>query len=602
VNIGLGHNLYFLVIARLRTIAAMNIEIIRRESDTSLPLLERIFHSRGLNEANTQFSLKSLMDIQALKGLDDACDLLVSAINQQQKILILGDFDVDGATSTALAVDALRQMGAQNVSYLVPNRFEFGYGLSVEIVDYAYQHFSPDLIVTVDNGISSFDGVNRAQALGMKVLVTDHHLAADFLPVADAIVNPNQPGCGFASKSACGCAVIFYVMCALRTALIKQGRAADSLPNMAQYLDLVALATVADVVPLDENNRILVEQGLRRIRSGFARPGIQALLQVSKKNPQQLTSKDFGFALGPRLNAAGRMDDMSVGIECLLAQNLDRALMIAQSLDELNQDRKLVEGQMQQEALKHLEQLSVEADGNVSVCLYQAQWHQGVIGLLASRIKEKLYRPVIAFAPAQDGLTDADMASGEFELKGSGRSIPGFHLRDALDLVAKKIPHVLNKFGGHAMAAGLSIKQKYLAEFEAAFEQVSQTLLTPELLVNQVVTDGAPVAQDFNINLARQLRFMAPWGQNFPEPLFDDTFTVINHRLLGVDKNHLKLTLQVPNSHLAVDAILFGIERHGITPAIVVNMLRVHVVFEMDVNEFRGQENVQLIVRHLQVV
>lgn len=580
----------------------MNIEIIRRESDPSLPLLERIFHSRGLNESNTQFSLKSLLDIQALKGLHDACELLMRGVFDQQKILILGDFDVDGATSTALAVDALRQMGAQDVSYLVPNRFEFGYGLSVEIVDYAQQHFSPDLIVTVDNGISSFDGVERAKALGINVLVTDHHLAAESLPAADAIVNPNQPGCEFASKSACGCAVIFYVMCALRAELIKQGHDANRLPNMAQYLDLVALATVADVVPLDENNRILVEQGLRRIRSGYARPGIQALLQVSKKNPPQLTSKDFGFALGPRLNAAGRMDDMSVGIECLLAQNLDRALMIAQSLDELNQDRKLVEGQMQQEALKHLEQLSVHADSKVSVCLYQAQWHQGVIGLLASRIKEKLFRPVIAFAPAQDGLTDAEMADGEFELKGSGRSIPGFHLRDALDLVAKKIPHVLNKFGGHAMAAGLSIKQKYLGEFEQAFEEVAQTLLTPELLVNQVVTDGAPASQDFTINLARQLRFIAPWGQNFPEPLFDETFTVLNHRLLGADKNHLKLTLQVPNSHLAVDAILFGIERHGITPTMVANMRRVHLVFEMDVNEFRGQENVQLIVRHLKAV
>ena len=325
-------------------------------------------------------------------------------------------------------------------------------------------------------------------------------------------------------------------------------------------------------------------------------------MQVSKKNPLQLTSKDFGFALGPRLNAAGRMDDMSVGIECLLAQNIDRALMIAQSLDELNQDRKLVEGQMQQEALKHLEQISVQAGNNVSVCLYQGQWHQGVIGLLASRIKEKLYRPVIAFAPAQEGLTDNEMLEGEFELKGSGRSIPGFHLRDALDLVAKKIPHVLNKFGGHAMAAGLSIKQKHLVEFEQIFETVAQTLLTPELLVNQVITDGAPAPQDFNINTARQLRFVAPWGQNFPEPLFDDVFVVINHRLLGMDKNHLKLTLQVPNSHLAVDAILFGIERHGITPAMITDMQRVHIVFEMDVNEFRGQESVQLIVRHLEAV
>lgn len=580
----------------------MNIEIIRREFDTSLPLLQRIFHSRGLNSENTQFALKGLEDIHALKGMAEACDLLIQVMSAQQKILIVGDFDVDGATSTALAVDALTQLGAHHVNYVVPNRFEYGYGLSVEIVDYAYNTFQPDLIITVDNGISSFDGVARAKELGMKVLVTDHHLAADHLPNADAIVNPNQPGCEFVSKSACGCAVIFYVMCGLRAALIQAGRAPTSLPNMAQYLDLVALATVADVVPLDENNRILVEQGLRRIRSGHARPGIQALLQVSKKSPPQLTSKDFGFALGPRLNAAGRMDDMSVGIECLLSRNPEHALMIAQSLDELNQDRKLVEGQMQQEALSHLEQLSVHAGNKVSVCLYQPQWHQGVIGLLASRIKEKLYRPVIAFAPAQDGLTDAEMASGEFELKGSGRSIPGFHMRDALDLVAKKIPHVLNKFGGHAMAAGLSIQQKHLSEFEQAFEEVAQQLLTPELLINQVITDGPPQAQDFTINTARQLRFMAPWGQNFPEPLFDDTFTVLNHRLLGMDKNHLKLTLQVPNSHLAVDAILFGIERHGITPAMATSMSNVHVVFEMDVNEFSGQETVQLIIRHLEMV
>lgn len=582
----------------------MNIEIKRRDTDPSLPLLQRIFHARGLNEHNTQFSLQSLLDIQALKGLDEATKRIVQAIELQQKILILGDFDVDGATSTALAVDALRLFGAQHVDYLVPNRFEFGYGLSVEIVDYAYTHFKPDLIITVDNGIASFDGVDQANQYGMDVIITDHHLAAgtseDDLPNAQAIVNPNQPGCEFASKSACGCAVVFYVMCAVKTALAKQG--VSSLPNMAQYLDLVALATVADVVPLDENNRTLVEQGLRRIRSGHARVGIQALLQVAKKQPTQLTSKDFGFALGPRLNAAGRMDDMSVGIECLLASDAAKALMIANALDELNQDRKLVEGQMQQEALSFLEKIDLNQSSRNSVCLYQAGWHQGVIGLLASRIKEKLYRPVIAFAPAQDGLIDAEMASGEFELKGSGRSIPGFHLRDALDLVAKRIPHVLKKFGGHAMAAGLSIQQKHLAEFEQVFEDVASQLLTPELLVNQVISDGAPNPSEYDINLARQLRFIAPWGQNFPEPLFDDTFQVLNHRLLGADKNHLKLTLQIPNSHQAVDAILFGIERHGLTPVEIANFKQVHLVFEMDVNEFRGNSSVQLIIRHLNTV
>ena len=581
----------------------MNIEITRRQVDLSLPLLQRIFHARDLNEANTRFSLQSLLDINALKGLDKAVGRLSLAIENDEPILIVGDFDVDGATSTALAVDALTQLGAKHVSYVVPNRFEYGYGLSVEIVEYAYKQFKPNLIVTVDNGIASFDGIERANQLGMDVIVTDHHLAAGSteadLPQAYAIVNPNQPGCEYASKSACGCAVIFYVMCALRTALAKKN-GEHLYPKMAQYLDLVALATVADVVPLDENNRTLVEQGLRRIRSGHARVGIQALLQVAKKTPAQLTSKDFGFALGPRLNAAGRMDDMSVGIECLLSNNPDHALMIAQSLDELNQDRKLVEGQMQQEALSILDQLSLTTAFTKSVCLYQANWHQGVIGLLASRIKEKLYRPVIAFAPAKDGLSDFEMRDGEFELKGSGRSIPGFHLRDALDLVAKRIPHVLTKFGGHAMAAGLSIKQKHLAEFQRVFEQVADELLTPELLVNQVVTDGAPLPNEYNINLARQLRFMAPWGQNFPEPLFDETFKVANYRLLGADKNHLKLTLQVPNSHQLVDAILFGIDRHGISAASLSQLQNVHIVFEMDVNEFRGESNVQLIVRHLQ--
>lgn len=582
----------------------MNIQITRRETDPSLPLLQRIFHARDLNEANTQFSLQSLLDINALKGLDKAVERLIRAIENDEHILIVGDFDVDGATSTALAVDALTQLGAKHVSYVVPNRFEYGYGLSVEIVNYAYQQFKPNLIVTVDNGIASFDGVDRANELGVDVIVTDHHLAAGNtevdLPKAYAIVNPNQPGCAFASKSACGCAVLFYVMCALRSALAKK-YGDQHYPKMAQYLDLVALATVADVVPLDENNRTLVEQGLRRIRSGYARVGIQALLQVAKKNPAQLTSKDFGFALGPRLNAAGRMDDMSVGIECLLSNNPDHAFMIAQSLDELNQDRKLVEGQMQQEALSILDQISIASDQNKSVCLYQANWHQGVIGLLASRIKDKLYRPVIAFAPAQDGLTDAEMCNGEFELKGSGRSIPGFHLRDALDLVAKRIPHVLQKFGGHAMAAGLSIKQKHLKEFEQTFEAVANELLTPELLINQVITDGAPLPNEYDINLARQLRFIAPWGQNFPEPLFDDTFKVANYRLLGADKNHLKLTLKVPNSHQLVDAILFGIDRHGINALSLSQLQNVHIVFEMDVNEFRGESNVQLIVKNIEV-
>jgi len=399
----------------------------------------------------------------------------------------------------------------------------------------------------------------------------------------------------FPSKSACGCAVIFYVLCALRAHMINQGIDGNSLPNMAGYLDLVALASVADVVPLDNNNRIIVEQGLRRIRSGFGRPGIQALLKVAKKNAAQLTSKDFGFALGPRLNAAGRMDDMSIGIECLLSANEVDAESAAQLLDDLNSARKQVETGMQAQALAELDQLPVEQVNQASsLCLFRESWHQGVIGLLASRLKEKYYRPVIIFAPAQEG----DL-SPQAELKGSGRSIPGFHLRDALDLVAKRIPHALSKFGGHAMAAGLSINRQHLDEFIQCFETVTQDLLTPELLVNEVVSDGLPAPLDFTINMARQLRFIAPWGQNFPEPLFDGLFNVLNYRLLGADKNHLKLTLQHPLGGPALDGILFGIERHGLLPDSLMALRQVHIVFEMDVNEFRGNESVQLIIRHI---
>jgi len=570
----------------------MSVQIQRRPSDASLPLVDRILQGRGLTRDALAYSLNGLADFSSLKDIEKAAQLLADAIAQKKRILIVGDFDVDGATSTALAVDCLQKMGASWVHYLVPNRFEYGYGLSTPIVDLAQKEYQPDLLVTVDNGISSFEGVARAKELGMQVLVTDHHLAADSLPNADAIVNPNQPNCKFPSKNACGCAVIFYVCCALRRHLIKQGASQESLPNMANYLDLVSLATVADVVPLDDNNRILVEQGLRRIRKGVARPGIQSLLKVAKKNQSQLTSKDFGFALGPRLNAAGRMDDMSIGIDCLLAQDPDRAYSIAQTLDELNQDRKQVEGGMQQEALAQLNKLPLDdIQAANSLCLYQADWHQGVIGLLASRLKEKFYRPVIVFAPA-----DEAAVGDEKEVKGSGRSIPGFHLRDALDLVAKRLPHVLSKFGGHAMAAGLSIKKKHIEEFKVVFEEVASQLLTEDLLINVLMTDGAPAPQDFNVNMARELRFVAPWGQNFPEPLFDAQFEVVNFRLLGSEKNHLKLTLQDPVSQQVYDGILFNLERHDID---VNNLSRVHVVFEMDVNEFRGQENLQLMIRHL---
>lgn len=587
----------------------MTIHIKRRETNRDLPIIERVLQSRGISADGLNFPLKELADYRSLKGVDEAVSLLHEAIESQQRIVIIGDFDADGATSTALAVDALRQLGADWVHYLVPNRFEFGYGLSSAIAQLACEQYKPDLLVTVDNGISSFEGIETAHELGMKVIVTDHHLAADSLPNADAIVNPNQPDCSFPSKAACGCAVIFYVMCALRAHRMDLGDEAAKNLNMAQYLDLVALATVADVVPLDRNNQIMVEQGLRRIRAGQARPGIQALLQVAKRQAPLLTSKDFGFALGPRLNAAGRMDDMSIGIECLLSKEFARAVHIAETLDELNQDRKSVEGQMQKEALKILEATNLsdekhQADEHDQAvyCLYHPQWHQGVVGLLASRIKEKMFRPVIAFAPASDDVTDEALANGEFEIKGSGRSIPGFHMRDALDLVAKKIPHVLQKFGGHAMAAGLSIQQKHLQAFQSCFEQVAREIMTEDMLVNVITSDGEPLANEYSIDVARQLKFVAPWGQNFPEPIFDGEFDVINHRLLGSEKNHLKLTLASKNNHRYLDGILFSIERHGLSAQEVSNLSRVHIVFDLDVNEFRGQENLQLMIRHLRSI
>jgi single-stranded-DNA-specific exonuclease len=559
----------------------------RREMDMSLPLLPRILQSRGLDASALEFGLKNLADFSSLKGIDNAVALLVAALQKKQRILIIGDFDVDGATSTTLAVDALQKMGAHWVHYLVPNRFEYGYGLSPAITQLAFDEFKPDLIVTVDNGIASFEGVTLAKKLGMQVLITDHHLAAANLPDANAIVNPNQPGCLFPSKAACGCAVIFYVMCALKRRLVNDNLLADSVINMAEYLDLVALASVADVVPLDNNNRILVEQGLRRIRKGFARPGIMALLKVSAKLAERLTSKDFGFALGPRLNAAGRMDDMSIGIECLLSQTPAIADELAQQLDDLNQDRKAVEGVMQQEALRQLTSVQLdEQNMPAAICLYDANWHQGVVGLLASRIKERYHRPVIAFAPGDNG-----------ELKGSARSIPGFHLRDALDLVAKRKPHLLTKFGGHAMAAGLSLRSEDFAEFTAAFVQVATEQITPEQLVHTLITDGPLTAHEYNLDNAHQLRFCAPWGQQFPEPLFDDEFILVNQRLLA--EKHLKMTLKPVNGGPLLDAIAFNVDVKKWPNN---QCQRVHLVFEMDANFFREQWSLQLMVRDIRAL
>lgn len=554
--------------------------------------LERIYLARGIDSAeDLELSLKHLLDNSAMKGLETACDLLFEALRSRQRILVLGDFDADGATSTSLAVLALRQMGASYCDFLVPNRFEYGYGLTPEIVDLAFE-CQPDLIVTVDNGISSIEGVERAHELGIKVLVTDHHLPGDSLPNADAIVNPNQADCSFESKNAAGVGVIFYVLARLRTFLREKGWFEQQHlkePNLGDYLDLVALGTVADLVPLDRNNRILVDQGLRRMRAGRCRPGILALLRVAGKDYRQLLASDLGFMLGPRLNAAGRLDDMSLGINCLLEPDPDKAFELAQALDQLNQQRKQIEEEMKRDALAQLETLDLDKQGACwSLCLYQEHWHQGVIGILASRIKEKLHCPVIVFAPEDD-----DPHKEKRILKGSARSIPGLHMRDTLDLVAKKHPTLLKKFGGHAMAAGMSLEAEHFEAFTAAFEEAVRTQISEDALEATLVTDGELGIDDLNLDAVTQLELAGPWGQQFPEPSFDGVFRVAQSRVLK-DK-HLKLVLNEPSSGALYDAIQFNSD--WVNEPIPE---RVRVVYRPNINEFRGRRSVQFFLDYIE--
>lgn len=554
------------------------------------PLLQRIYSARGVQHARElQYQLVNLHKPN-FKGLAEAVSLLADAVVAQAKIIIVGDFDADGATSSALAVLALRAMGLPNVDFLVPNRFEYGYGLTPEIVAVAAAQ-QPDIIITVDNGISSIEGVEAAREFGIAVIVTDHHLPGAYLPNADAIVNPNQPGCEFPSKNLAGVGVIFYVMNALRAELRQMGWFEESgiaEPNMASFLDLVALGTVADVVPLDYNNRILVAQGLQRIRAGVCRPGIKAMLEVSGKQANKLVASDFGFALGPRLNAAGRLDDMSLGIQCLMCDSENLAREMAAQLDELNRDRKAIETGMQQEAMAML-QKTLQADAESlpwGLCLFDETWHQGVIGILASRIKDKYHRPTIVFADV-----------GEGEIKGSARSVPGFHIRDALDAVAARNPDLLQKFGGHAMAAGMSLTRANFSAFAQAFDDEVRRQLTADDLQAVVVSDGELAAQDFSLLIATQLREAGPWGQHFPEPIFDGEFYLLQQKLVG--EKHLKMTLaHDAQGQNLVDAIAFNID-----PALWPNSQarKVRVAYKLDINEFRGNTTVQLLVDYLEV-
>jgi len=572
----------------------MNKKIVRRRLSEASPilavdlhpLLARIYSTRQVSSSvELENSLDKLLPVDLLSGIEQAVDLLIHALKTDERILIVGDFDADGATSCALAVRALRMLGVADVDYLVPNRFEFGYGLTKEIVAVAAQG-KPDLIITVDNGISSVEGVKAARENDIKVLVTDHHLPGKELPNANAIVNPNQEGDTFPSKNLAGVGVIFYVMLALRTRL----RALDWFdelgieePNLAQLLDLVALGTVADVVTLDQNNRILVEQGLRRIRAGQCCVGIKALLEVAGRRPERVVASDFGFAVAPRLNAAGRLNDMSQGIACLLSNDPARARERAKSLDSLNKERRDIEQGMKTQAISILEALHLDERLNklpMGLCLFDEGWHQGVIGILASRIKEHMFRPVIIFAP-----------SDEKELKGSARSIPGLHIRDVLDAVAAHNPGLLTRFGGHAMAAGMTLKREHYTKFSKVFDDEVRRQLSADDLQQVVHSDGQLTADDHNLEIAEMLRSAGPWGQGFPEPVFDGRFDVIDQKIVG--DNHLKMVLKIPDSNRHIDAIAFNTKVEN-------ELSQVDVAYRLDVNEFRGRRAAQLIIEHIE--
>ncbi len=557
------------------------------------PLLKKIYANRGITRLNQiSYDLKDLVDFALLKDIDIASEIVAQAIVKQKRILIIGDFDVDGATSCAVMIRSLRAMGLDNVDYLVPNRFDFGYGLSPQIVDVAAKlQPKPDLIVTVDNGISSIEGVDRANELDMEVVVTDHHLAGDALPQAAAIVNPNQPGCPFPEKTIAGVGVAFYLMLAVRAALRNKNWFDDNRkePNMACFLDLVALGTVADVVPLDDNNRILIEYGLQRIRANKACSGINALLTIAGKSIEGCSSQDFGFIIGPRLNAAGRLDDMSIGIECLLCDNYEQAFKYAATLNQINIQRREIEGDMLEQATGLLEKQINNLDSSAvlpkAMALYDEQWHQGVVGLLASRIKEKYHRPVIAFAD-----------SGNGEIKGSGRSISGLHMRDALDAISKKHSNLIEKFGGHAMAAGLTIQQKNFTPFQQAFSEQVESMLQPQDLENICETDG-PVDESFmTMETSELFKFASPWGQLFPEPVFDDVFKISNWKIVG--EKHLKMDLVKEETGAYYAAIAFNKTDKDL-PSGDDN---IRIVFRLDVNEFRGKRSLQLIVSHIEEV
>lgn len=553
------------------------------------PVLRRIYLSRSISsKKELELGLNQLIPPEKLAGIDEAVELLVEAISADASILVVGDFDADGATSCALGVLALRAMGAKHVAYIVPNRFEFGYGLTPEIVRLAAPA-QPDLIITVDNGISSHDGIEEARSCGISVLVTDHHLPGKSLPPADAIVNPNRPDDTFPSKALAGVGVIFYLMIALRSTLRDLGWFKSIQippPNLAEYLDLVAVGTVADLVPLDHNNRILVAQGLKRIASGKGRPGIVSLLEIAGRDCSRTVSSDLGFVVAPRLNAAGRLDDISTGIECLLSDTRQEAMALAEQLDELNRRRREVEADMQVKAQEAVAKLNLENDHGQArgYCLFDESWHHGVVGLVASRIKESTHRPVLALAPA-----------GEEIVKGSARSIHGLHIRDLLESIASREAGLIDKFGGHAMAAGLSLKRSRLNQFIEIYESEVASALAEMDLDESIMTDGELEATEMTLSLSELLRHGGPWGMGFPEPLFHGRFLVSECSVVG-DK-HLKMTLTPEESETTLSGIVFNQILPGDPPP---EWALVQAVYRLDTNHFRGRRSLQLIIQNIE--
>lgn len=543
------------------------------------PLVAKILARRGVQSIQElELKLKHLL-APTMLGLPEAITLIDQAIDQQKKIVIVGDYDADGATSTALMVLALRQMGA-DVEYLVPDRFKYGYGLTPAIADLAFAKFTPDLLITVDNGISSHDGVQQAQDHGMQVIITDHHLTTKPTPQAEAVVNPNQLGCPFPSKALAGVGVAFYVLANLSSHRKQQGK---SHVAMVQYLDLVALGTYADVASLDYNNRILIEAGVQRIRQQQCRAGIIALLDLAKRDPLHLTAADLGFVLGPRINAAGRMDTMDIGIECLLAANIEIAYPLAEQLNQLNVERRQVEGQIKQDALATLEHIQLDQDNLLpALVLFEPHWHQGVIGIVAGRLKEQFHRPSIVFACDEDGV----------HIKGSARSIDGIHIRDAIEMLAEQHPHLVSHFGGHAAAAGLTIKKQHFNEFKTRFESLIAQH-DADLFQAILWTDGELNAHEFTLDTVDVLKNLSPWGQKFPSPVFEGHFKIVDFRWLK--EVHLKLRLALADGQI-VEAIAFNAaSKYEFNPM----QDHVHLVYELDRNEFNGQVSLQLKVQHL---